>query len=147
MGANNANSGGSDSSFLGTGWAYPPSFDNASLQLRMSSGADNIRQSIDVLLRTPKGSRSLMPDFGCNLGSFTFRKIDATVKEEIVQSVKTTLLEGEPRIDVEQVTVTPVERGTRLNIGIVYVVRKTNARHNHVFPFSQLEGTNLEIDN
>jgi len=136
-------------SFLGTGWRFPPVFDNAGFELRLSTGVDNINQSINVLLQTPRGSRSLMPDFGCDLSSFVFRRIDATVKEEIIQSVKATLLDGEPRIDVEKVEVglSESQRGQVMNLTITYTVRQTNSRHNHVFPFSQLEGTNLELEN
>lgn len=135
----------SDSGFLGTGWAYPPAFDRASAQVRMSSGVDNIEQAINVLLKTPKGSRCLMPTFGCNLSNYTFRRIDASAREQIIQAVSSALLEGEPRIDVERVDVALAADGTQLQLTLRYVVRQTNSRHNHVFPFSLLEGTNLEI--
>ncbi|WP_248798712.1 GPW/gp25 family protein [Pseudomonas sp. MWU13-2105] len=135
----------SDSSFLGTGWSYPPVFDNANFELQLSSGVANINQSIDLLLKTPVGSRTLMPDYGCNLSSYVFRRIDASLQEEIIQSVSLTLLNGEPRIDVERVDLSIQDGGAVVNVAITYVVRQTNARHNHVFPFSQLEGTNLEI--
>lgn len=139
------NIGSGDSSFLGTGWSYPPMFDNAQHQLLLSSGVDNINQSINVLLRTRKGSRPLKPDYGCNLSSYVFRRIDATVTEEIIQSVKGTLLDGEPRIDVGKVELSLSRDGALVHVNIQYTVRQTNARHNHVFPFSQYEGTNLEM--
>ncbi|QXH50495.1 GPW/gp25 family protein [Pseudomonas fakonensis] len=132
------------SSFLGTGWSFPPVFDSASHQLRLSAGVDNINQSIDLLLRTPVGSRPLLPGYGCDLARFVFRRIDATAQEEIVQSVRLTLLNGEPRIAVEQVSVAVQKGGATVTVDIGYRVRSTNTRHNHVFPFSQLEGTNLE---
>ncbi|MDU8498224.1 GPW/gp25 family protein [Pseudomonas syringae] len=134
-----------DSSFLGTGWAYPPVFDDANFELQMSSGVDNINQSINLLLSTPVGSRTLMPDYGCNLSSYLFRRIDASVQEEIIQSVRLTLLNGEPRIDVERVDLSVQTASATVHIAISYIVRQTNTRHNHVYPFSQLEGTNLEI--
>lgn len=135
----------SDSSFLGTGWPYPPVFDNANFQLNLSSGTDNINQSIDLLLKTPKGSRSILVDFGSTLSHFVFRTINSIVKEEIIQAVRTTLLYGEPRIDVERVDLSVSEDGTTMQVSINYFVRQSNSRHNHVFPFSQLEGSNLEI--
>ena len=129
--------------FLGAGWAFPPTFDDSSLRLKLSAGEDNINQSIDVLLKTPRGSRALAPDFGSDLARHVFRRFDATVGEEIVQSVRTTLLNGEPRIDVEQVDVSSPD-GVLVFISVSYHVRTTNTRHNHVFPFSLNEGTNLE---
>ncbi len=134
-----------DSSFLGTGWSFPPAFDRANLQLQRTSGEANIAQSIELLLNTPKGSRCLLPDFGCNLSQYVFRRLTATLQEEIVQSVTTTLLNDEPRIDVEQVDVSASADGSIVQVQVSYVVRSTNSRHNHVIPFAMLEGTNLDL--
>lgn len=133
----------SESSFLGTGWSFPPVFDNANHNLLLSSGVDNINQSIDLLLKTPKGSHRLAPNFGCNLFSYVFRRIDASLQEEMIEAVKSALLEGEPRIDVEAVNTAISADGITVMLAINYTVRQTNTRHNHVFPFSLLEGTNL----
>ncbi|GAB3437812.1 GPW/gp25 family protein [Massilia solisilvae] len=132
----------SERTFLGTGWTFPPRFDNASMHLLLSSGEANINQSIDLLLGTPRGSRSLQPDIGSDLARYVFRRLDATMTEEIVQSVKTTLLNGEPRITVDKVDVSSPD-GTIVYIAVTYHIRTTNTRHNHVFPFSLAEGTNL----
>lgn len=134
-----------DSSFLGTGWSFPPVFDDANCELRLSSSVDNINQSINVLLNTPLGSRTLLPDYGCDLSRYVFKRIDASVKEEIIQSVRLTLLNDEPRIDVERVDLSVQASASTVLVAISYVIRQTNTRHNHVFPFSQLEGTNLDV--
>jgi hypothetical protein len=131
-------------SFLGTGWSFPPIFDNANYQLQLSAGEGNIKQSIDLLLQTPMGSRSLMPNYGCDLFRYIFRHIDATARTEIVQSVKQTLLDAEPRISVESVDFSDAGDGTTIALSINYKVKQTNTRHNHVFPFSLIEGTNLK---
>lgn len=133
-----------ESSFLGTGWSFPPVFDNANYQLQLSGGENNINQSIDLLLQTPVGSRSLMPTYGCDLFRYIFRRVDATARAEIIQSVKQTLLYSEPRISVENVDVADTADGTSLAINISYKIKQTNTRHNHVFPFSLIEGTNLK---
>lgn len=130
--------------FLGTGWAFPPSFDNANFRLKLSAGDENIGQSIDLLLKTPLGSRSLAPEFGSGLFSFLFRRLDATAREEIIQSVKTALLDNEPRISVESVDLQLSDQGVMLSLTVVYLIRQTNTRHNHVFPFSLIEGSNLQ---
>jgi len=134
------------SGFLGRGWSFPVQFDRSTLSLAMSEAEDNINQSIDVLLYTPLGSRSLAPQFGCNLGDFLFKRVDATTQEEIIQSVRSTLLQGEPRIQVLDVILTLSPEQGLVSINVTYQVRRTNARHNHVFPFSRLEGTNLMLE-
>lgn len=135
----------SKSTFLGTGWSFPPSFEQANYQLNLSADENNINQSIDLVLQTPRGSRSLLPDFGSDLFSFLFRKVDASLQEDIIQSVKITLLNDEPRIKVNKVDVAFMTDGAAtVAVTITYTIKKTNTRHNHVFPFSLLEGTNLQ---
>ncbi len=133
-----------ESTFLGKGWSFPPTFTLPDYRLSMTEGEVNIKQSIDLILQTPRGSRPLQPDFGSDLRRFLFQHIDATMKEEIRQSVMQTLLNNEPRIGVDQVTVTllPDDAAT-VALAIHYIVKQSNTRHNHVFPFSLLEGTNL----
>jgi phage baseplate assembly protein W len=130
--------------FLGSGWSFPPAFDNSNYQLRVSSGENNIKQSIDLLLQTPKGSRSLMPNFGSDLFRYVFTQNDASLQAEIINSVKQILLDNEPRIQVENVDVSSTDDINRIEINIIYYVINTNSRHNHVFPFSLLEGTNIK---
>lgn len=136
-----------DASFLGTGWAFPPSFDKSTHQVTLSNSDTNINQSLDLILQTPRGSRSLIPDFGGELSRFLFRSADATLQEEIEQSVKTTLLTNEPRITVDAVIVSFVrDPASTVAVSIQYTIKNTNTRHNHVFPFSLLEGTNLKVN-
>ena len=136
------------SSFLGTGWSFPPTFELADKQLLMSRSEHNINQSIELILQTPLGSRSLMPEFGCDLQSCLFRRFDASLEGEIIDIVESALLNFEPRIRVEQVTVTAntdANNVQQLEIDISYRVISTNNRFNHVFPFSLNEATNLVI--
>lgn len=132
--------------FLGRGWQFPPVFTGAIPQVAMTSAEDNINQSIDVVLRTVRGERCLLPYFGSELRSFLFRHPDATLKDEITQSIRLTLLNDEPRIIVESIDITFLAESATVVVHIDYWVRKTNSRHNHVFPFSLLEGTNLTVE-
>lgn len=138
----------SDHNFLGQGWAFPPTFSAVTKELVMSQSEQNIDQSIDLILQTNRGERSLQPEFGSNLRSFLFRNRDTTLKTEIAQSVRNTLLNDEPRIRVDDVEViyTDQDSDNMVVISVAYTVKKTNARHNHVFPFSLLEGTNLTVE-
>ena len=136
----------SESDFLGRGWQFPPAFSGAIRQVSMNSAQDNINQSIDLVLRTARGERCLLPYFGSELRSFLFRQPDATLKDEIIQSVRLTLLNDEPRITVESIDVSFTPEPAMVVIHIGYLIRQTNSRHNHVFPFSLLEGTTLTVE-
>ena len=62
--------------FLGSGWAFPVSFSVGYLQLNISFNETNIQESINVILNTRKGERTLEANFGSGLQQFMNRKID-----------------------------------------------------------------------
>jgi hypothetical protein len=44
-----------DQSFLGRGWAFPPTFSLRGADVEMVSGADDVEQSLQILLATAPG--------------------------------------------------------------------------------------------
>jgi len=130
--------------FLGSGWAFPVSFSVGDYSLSTTKYEDNINDSINLILLTRTGERSLEPQFGSGIQQFQFRKMDETLKGEIKDAVKSSLLQNEPRINVQDVDVefTDLTNGV-VEITIVYIYNQTNTRHNYVFPFHINEGTNL----
>ncbi|MFY8093849.1 MAG: GPW/gp25 family protein [Niveispirillum sp.] len=134
---------GHDAPFLGRGWTFPPVFNAADASLSMVAGVENIAQSLNLLLATLQGSRALLPDFGSNLNQFVFRRSDAQTLEELAEAARFILLHGEPRIVVEDVRSQASADGSLMQLVIAYRVTQTNTRHNHVYPFASLEGSNL----
>jgi len=57
-----------------------------------SSGVEMIKNSVKQLLRTEKGERVMLPNFGCNLRKYLFQPLDQTtfenIKREILYSFK-----------------------------------------------------------
>jgi phage baseplate assembly protein W len=135
-----------ENSFLGSGWSFPVTFSVGNFQLTQSSYEDNINESINIILQTKNGERCFEPQFGSGLQQFFFRTMDETLKGEIREAVKTSLLFNEPRITVKDVNViyTDLLNGF-VEINISYMYNQTNTRHNHVFPFHLKEGTNLGL--
>lgn len=133
-----------DSHFLGSGWSFPVTFSAGNHQLNLTKYEENIRDSIQVILHTKIGERSMYPNFGSGMSQFMFKTMNETLKGGIIHTVKDALLENEPRITVEDVDVefTDLEKGM-VEIAIKYVYNNTNTRHNYVFPFHLKEGTNL----
>jgi len=130
--------------FMGSGWAFPVTFSGGNCQLKLTSYEENINNSIKTILLTRMGERSMEPQFGSGLQQLFFRTPDATLKGEIINAVKSSLLHNEPRITVMDVTVafTDILNGLT-EVVITYMYNQTNTRHNYVFPFSLKEGTNL----
>ncbi|WIV66073.1 GPW/gp25 family protein [Natrialbaceae archaeon AArc-T1-2] len=124
----------SDHEFLGRGWAFPVATTSGDVDL--ASGERTIEESIRVIIGTAKGERIMRPDFGCRIHEYVFETIDTSTKSLIETAVEDALVEWEPRIDVENVTVSTDRLSTgELMISVDYTVRDTNNEHNLVYPF------------
>lgn len=135
-----------DKSFLGTGWAFPPQFDNNGSVKRVTA-EDDIRESLHILLSTTPGERVMQPSYGCDLKSQVFEEIDEEAATVIADLIKRAILFFEPRITVERISVDIENVEDQLNgiiqIFITYTIRATNNRQNIVYPFYFAEGTNI----
>ncbi|MBE7382956.1 MAG: GPW/gp25 family protein [Leptolyngbya sp. SIO1E4] len=129
-------------SFLGTGWAFPPTFDRQTGQVEMISAEADIMQSLEIILSTQPGERLLQPEFGCELSQFLFEEVRQGVVTSIQGIVSDALLYHEPRIKVERIEIDTSQSGEGLLlIMIEYMIRQTNARSNLVYPFYLKEAT------
>lgn len=129
-------------SFLGTGWSFPPTFDNVAKAVTLVRDEENIKQSLGILLSTKLGERIMQPDFGCNLSDFVFGELDSSLMGEIENEITNALIRQEPRIDVGVIDIDqdPNTPGLLL-INIHYTIRSTNTRSNMVYPFYLNEAT------
>lgn len=122
-------------SFLGAGWSFPPAPAGAT-DIAMVSEEEDVRQAILLILQTAKGERLMRPDFGCGLRKLAFAPLNTTTKTLVRKEVQDALIEWEPRIDVQEITVTnDHSTPSVLQIDIRYQVRSTNTFYNLVFPF------------
>ncbi|MFK7924465.1 MAG: GPW/gp25 family protein [Bacteroidia bacterium] len=125
--------------FLGTGWAFPPSFDLNNNTTDLVSGVEDINQSLGILLSTSLGERVMRPRFGCNLADYQFEPMNVGMIGFLKNLVEEALLLFEPRIIVEAVNVTPAESFDliegRFTIEVVYLISSTNNRFNYVYDF------------
>lgn len=130
--------------FLGSGWAFPVTFEIGNYQVETSKYEKNIEDSIDIIMQTHFGERPLSPEFGSGLQQFFFKKMNTSLKAEIKQTVSRSLLNNEPRIKVLDVTVVFADLQEGLvEVTIDYLFNQNNTRHNYVYPFHIKEGTNL----
>lgn len=114
---------------------FPMRVDQAG-SIAMSSGVDELDSSIRMVLITAPGERLMRPNFGCRIWELMFEPINANTLGLMAVAVREALGQWEPRVDVESVTVDPVDGADgRVLINIVYRVRATNDRRNLVYPF------------
>ena len=128
-----------EGSFLGRGWAFPPTFGRGGAEVETVAGEDDVRQCLEVLLGTRPGERVMRELFGCDLGSVLFEELDESLVNTVTRLVQDAVLYHEPRIRLDGVEVTPSAGGpgpgTTLLISIRYTIRATNSRYNMVYPF------------
>ena len=91
-------------SSLGQGISWPPRVDGDG-RLLLSADADNVRESIQVILLTEPGERVRLPEFGAGLGRFLFEPNIPATHIAIARCISQSLMRWEPRIRVAQVEV------------------------------------------
>jgi hypothetical protein len=124
---------------LGVGWGFPVKPVNGGL-VYVRYEAD-IEQAIPIILLTEPGERPMLPEFGAGLRRYVFEPSSAATYRAIEQSVEQALIDWEPRIDIDSVTVTPDEdEPNLLLIAVDFVVRATDTSYNRVYPFYLLQG-------
>ncbi len=135
-----------DTSFLGTGWGFPPTFLREGGQAGAVTGCakgrvvmvvdeTDICQSLKILFNTALGERVMQPSYGANLKGQVFEPMNATVLTFIEDLLRTAIIYHEPRIETERLSVEPEQLEGRLLIEIDYRIRGTNSRFNFVYPF------------
>src|SRR6478609_8969849 len=134
-----------NTSFLGTGWSFPPKFNAAQGSVEVTSDELDIQRSLEILLSTKKGERVMQPDYGCNLDEMVFEPMTTTFKTYIREMIRTAIIYYEARINLNSVIIDD-SRETEGVITIIldYSIRTTNSRFNFVYPYYKKEGTELQ---
>lgn len=126
--------------FIGRGWAFPIAIGTGG-GIALVSREREISEAIRLILSTTPGERPMRPDFGCRIQDFIFSPADSATAAAISAEVTNALTRWEHRIDVEDVEVLfTAEDPTVLYIDIHYRMKRTNDRHNLVFPFYVIPG-------
>ncbi|MDQ1397675.1 MAG: uncharacterized protein QOG64_2934 [Acidimicrobiaceae bacterium] len=124
-----------DPSFIGRGLTFPMAVDHTG-SIALTSGAEDLDRSIRVVMATAPAERVMRPEFGCRIWDLLFEPVNANTLGLMAQAVREAVAQWEPRVEVEDVVVTPDPRDSSLvRINVEYVVRTTNDRRNLVYPF------------
>lgn len=126
--------------YLGTGWAFPPTFAKQ-VGVELVSAETDIAESLTILLSTHLGERVMQPTYGCNLTELLFEHLNPTVASNIKEQIRTAILYHEPRIRLNRLDLSqdPEQQGV-VQILVDYTVISTNSRFNFVYPFYTQEG-------
>lgn len=136
-----------DESFLGRGWAFPPAFDHDEQTVIMVAAADDIQESLYILLSTIPGERVMLPDYGCLVHQHVFDLAGETLFTHLQGLIEHAILYYEPRIILENVDIVMDDQlAGLLKITLEYKIIQTNTRNNMVIPFYLKEGTLVGLD-
>lgn len=124
-----------EDSFIGTGWSFPPAFDDGVGGVEMSKGIRDIEESLRIIFTTRMGERIMNPLFGCALDDSLFDAMNTSRLSYLENQIRTAILYHEPRIDADAVAVRPDHQEGRLLIEVGYKVRGANSRFNFVYPY------------
>lgn len=102
----------------GLGWAFPVCFTQNGVV--MAEGAESVRQSLMVLLRTQPGERIMRATCGCDLQQFLFSGVTSELIAEIRSHIHDSVLRYEPRADVSEILITPAGEPGKLDIVLQY---------------------------
>lgn len=91
-------------SIFGQGLSFPPRV-GADGRLAWSSGEDNVRESIRIIILTEPGERLMRERFGCGIRQFLFEPNTVTTRQLLRDRILQSLNRWEPRIAVQEVTV------------------------------------------
>jgi len=101
----------------------------------MSSGVEDIEQSLRIIFSTTLGERVMRANFGCGLDVYVQDAMNASLLGYLERLVTNAVLYHEPRIDADEITIESDQSGGRLLITIGYTVRGSNSRFNMVYPY------------
>ncbi len=93
-------------SLFGQGISFPPRL-GADGRFAWSSGPDNIREAMQVILLTRLGERLMLPDFGGDLRTYLFEPNTVATRQRLQEQIQSALTLWEPRITVQSVSVDP----------------------------------------
>jgi len=105
---------------LGRGVGFPVAPDVVRGALVHRSGAEKVRESIELILRTEPGERVMRPTFGCGLRQFLMEPNSVATRARLERVVAAALDTWEPRITVTELTALPGDDPAMVVLSIRY---------------------------
>lgn len=94
-----------EGALIGRSISFPPRVVDG--RVAWSEGADNVRESIQIILLTDLGERLRLTRFGGGLSQFLFEPNTVATRQLIADRIARVIAQWEPRAAIESVTVDP----------------------------------------
>lgn len=120
---------------LGTGIKFPLQVNQTTGRFLLSQGADNVKESLYLILMTQQGERFTRQEFGSRIMAYPFIETSTTMLNIMAREIQNTILEQEPRIWQVEVKIEPDQRLGYLQIELRYMLRETQTKDSMTVPF------------
>ena len=113
---------------MSRGIAFPPRI-GPDGRVAWSSGVQNVRESIRIILQTNLQERIMRPNFGGGLEQFLYESNTLATRTQIEERTRRALARWEPRAAVDEVSAeTMPDEPSAVELTIAYTVRETGTR-------------------
>ncbi|CNH72931.1 GPW/gp25 family protein [Yersinia pekkanenii] len=129
----------------GRGWAFPPLF-SLEKGAVMAEGAEDVRQSLQILFSTEPGERLMRADYGCGLNDFMFENIRNELIAEIESRIQDGILRYETRADITDIQVSQsLNSSNTLQMRVAYRLRGSEINQQIQGSLALAEGQAAEV--
>jgi phage baseplate assembly protein W len=109
-------------------------------QLKKIINIDSVMGSIDNILRTNKGERLMLPQFGSSLRGVVFENMNSDALQFMSDKIQRDLEAWDDRIKITEITVYKDPDNNQVSVGIQFQIRGYEKVFQYTTPISGSEG-------
>lgn len=126
----------SENPYIGTGWSFPPTFSAAGGDIAMTTGKEDIENSLRILFNTELRERVMQPYYGSGMKQKVFDSINQNFLTYTKYIMLHAITYHEARIKLESLDLILDEQiEGRLVVNINYYIRGDYNKYNFVYPY------------
>lgn len=111
------------------GLKFPPQIHHATGRFLISEGAQNVKESVYLILMTQKSERFTRPEFGSLVMTYPFTEPSSTRKHMMEREIRETIQSQEPRIADVEVEISFEPETQKLFISVDYTLKEGGMEH------------------
>jgi uncharacterized protein len=125
-----------DNPYIGTGWSFPPTFSPGGEEIAMTTGKEDIENSLRILFNTEIKERVMQPYYGSGMKQKVFDAINQNFLTYTKYIILHAITYHEARIALESLDLVLDEQEEgKLIININYYIRGEYKKYNFVYPY------------
>lgn len=103
-------------------------------EIKIAINMQAVMSSIDNILRTYRGERVMLPEFGSNLRNIVFEQIDDDLADFISRDIKDVIEIWDDRISVKEISFLPEPDSNAISLQLFFTIRGYKQIFKYVTP-------------